>query len=139
MSNITTGQGLLYPFRREHDDFASGEGAELIRSNIRTVIATKAASPDGSFRGEYPWRPDFGSQVGQLLHANLPDGIEESLAKVYVTDAVERWEPRAIISPGDIEYKTVNGGRAAVIPIRFQVDTGQIGHVDPEAVEVSVE
>jgi hypothetical protein len=135
---LTTGIGIIYPLTREHSDYATGSGSTLVGSNIRHVLGVRAASTDGAYRGELPWRLNFGSQLDRARHSNLDDDIERDLLRVYSVDAVARWEPRAITSPGDIELEDIAGGRRGKMAVTFQLDTGQLGHVDPQAVEVNV-
>ena len=135
---LTTGKGIRYPLTREHGDYATSTGADLIKSNIRCVLGVRASSTDGVYRGEYPWRLDFGSQVDRARHSNLDEEIRRDLMRVRVVDAIARWEPRALAAPGDIVLDDIAGGRRARMSVTFQVDTGQLGNVSPEAVEVTV-
>ena len=135
---LTTGKGILYPLTREHGDYATGTGPTLIKSNIRTVLGAKSASRDGVYRGEYPWRLNFGSEIDRARHSNLDDDMRKDLMRVRVVDAISRWEPRAIAAPGDIELADIVGGRRARLTVTFRVDTGQLGQVSPQAVEVIV-
>ena len=102
--------GLLYPLRRGASDFAHGTGPDLLKSNIRKVVATKAASPDGVYLGEYPHRLNFGSQVDRMRHA-CPARIAKDISRVYVTDAVSRWEPRATVAPDAMQFTEEQGGQ----------------------------
>lgn len=135
---LTTGKGISYPLTREHNDFATATGAALIKSNIRCVLGVRSASNDGVYRGEYPWRLDFGSQVDRARHTNLDDELRRDLMRVRVVDAISRWEPRALASPGDVVVDEIAGGRRAKMTVTFQVDTGQLGNVSIEAVEANV-
>lgn len=136
---LTTGTGLLFPLVREHGDYATGTGAALVGSNIRNVLGVRCASRDGAYRGELPWRLNFGSQIDRARHSNLDEEIQKDLVRVYVSDAISRWEPRAIPSPGEIELQDIAGGRRAKLTVTFQVDTGQLGDVSQEAVEVLID
>lgn len=135
---LTTGKGILYPLVREHGDYATGTGATLIKSNIRVVLSAKSASRDGVYRGEYPWRLNFGSQIDRARHSNLDEDIQRDLMRVRVVDAIARWEPRALAAAGDIVLDDIAGGRRARMTVGFQVDTGQLGRVSTQAVEVTV-
>jgi uncharacterized protein len=62
-------RNLLIPFRRDKKrDFASGSGADLLRSKVLQALMTAGATPRSS--GELPWR-------------------------VQVRDALRRWVPEA--------------------------------------------
>jgi phage baseplate assembly protein W len=121
---IETGRGLLAPLKREAGDFASGEKVPLLSSNIRQVIGVKAATPDGRFLGEYPWRGDFGAQVARFRHTSLDAGTRDDLARIYVVDALAAWEPRARVSLERTVVQQVDvGGRITKISVRFIPDT----------------
>ncbi|MCP4573337.1 MAG: GPW/gp25 family protein [bacterium] len=135
---VTTGKGISYPLTREHGDYATATGATLIKSNIRCVLGVRASSSDGVYRGEYPWRLDFGSQIDRARHTNIDEDIRRDLMRVRVVDAISRWEPRALAAPGDIVLDDIAGGRRAKMTVTFQVDTGQLGNVSTEAVEATV-
>ena len=85
--------GLLTPFRRDRKrDFASGTGAELLRSKVLQVLMTEGATPRSS--GELPWRTRFGAGLHLLRHQRNDEVLGE-LARVYVRDALTRWVPSA--------------------------------------------
>lgn len=86
-------RGLLFPLRRGPSDFESGTGETLLKSNVRKVIATRAAGFNGKLRGEYPWRKNFGSWIHLLRHSNLTR-VRADFAIVYLSMALGRWEPR---------------------------------------------
>lgn len=135
---LKTGKGISYPLTREHGDYATATGSALIKSNIRCVLGVRSSSTDGVYRGEYPWRLDFGSQVDRARHTNLEESIRRDLMRVRAVDAISRWEPRALAAPGDIVLNDISGGRSAKMTVTFQVDTGQLGNVSTEAVEATV-
>jgi phage baseplate assembly protein W len=135
-----TGVGLLYPLRYNGSDYESGSGTPLLRGHIRHIAAVKAASEDGVFRGEYPWRMDFGWQVSRFLHSNLGDDVSDDLMRVHATDAIEKWEPRVRIVTDRTGVVDVDGGRAVTIAIRFARRVEQVGRaVDYEKTEVTVD
>lgn len=87
------GFGLVTPFRRDgKSDFASAGGAALVRSCVMQVLGTECS--DNVHTGELPWRPEFGSLLYRLRHASI-NAPRAELARVYVADAIQRWEPRA--------------------------------------------
>lgn len=120
MANETI-TGLLYPLIRVAGDFANGSGADLLRSNIRKAVATKAASADGVYRGELPWRLDFGSQVDRMRHAAVGRlrSLEDDLIRVYVTDGVLRWEPRASVNAEGVQVVREGSGQKVSVEITF--------------------
>jgi len=85
--------GLLTPFRRDRKrDFASGSGAELLRTKVLQALMTEGATPRSS--GELPWRTSFGAGLHLLRHQRNDEVLAE-LARVYVRDALARWVPSA--------------------------------------------
>ena len=46
---------------------------------------------------ELPWRTEFGSLLHLLRHQRSAAVLEE-LARVYVVDALKRWEPRVVVT-----------------------------------------
>lgn len=108
--------GLTIPFRRLADDFAHGEDIQVITSNVTHVLGTRAASEDSKFSGGYPWRGDMGSQLHRLRHANYGD-LFNDLARVFMTDAVSRWEPRAALDLGATTMETRSGGHLVRVPV----------------------
>jgi uncharacterized protein len=90
------GYGLLSPFRRDRKgDFANGGGMAVVSSALRQILGVRGANE--RVQGELPWRTEFGSQLPLLRHRNN-DEILEDFARVYVVDAIERWEPRVTIT-----------------------------------------
>lgn len=67
-------------------------GAKGTRAVVWSSIVTLLLTPIGS----RVIRPDYGSRIA-TLPMSPNDSLTASLAKVYVIDAVERWEPRAEI------------------------------------------
>ena len=85
--------GLLTPFRRDRKrDFASGSGAELLRTKVLQALMTGGATARSS--GELPWRTSFGAGLHLLRHQRNDEVLAE-LARVYVRDALARWVPSA--------------------------------------------
>lgn len=118
------GFGLLTPFRRdEKSDFASGGGADLVKSGVRQVLNTDASG--GLNQGELWWRPEFGSLLYRLRFAPL-DETTAQLARVYVIDALRRWEPRVVVKEVTVSEKaSVPGGvlDTRIIKLRYDVIT----------------
>lgn len=115
------GQGLLWPFQRDaKSDFANGAGAELVQSALISILGTRAATPDGRSQGELPWRGDFGSLLYTLRHRNA-DATAKELARVYVAQALQRWEPRVRVRAVDVVRSSVQGGVAMVLRVRYDL------------------
>ena len=95
------GRGLSIPFRRDKArDFASASGEALVRSAVAQVLGTVGASD--FTQGELPWRTEFGSLLHLLRHQKNDVALRE-MAKVYVQDALRRWEPRIMVTRLDAE------------------------------------
>lgn len=83
------GSGIVLPFRRlSNGDFDGDAGPRLISSNVKHILMTP--------EGKYPWNPGFGSKLYLLRHANNDETLG-SLANVYISDALKRWEPRVLV------------------------------------------
>jgi phage baseplate assembly protein W len=95
------GRGLSIPFRRDRQkDFAAASGEALVRSAVAQVLGTVGASD--FTQGELPWRTEFGSLLHLLRHQKNDVALRE-MAKVYVQDALRRWEPRIMVTRLDAE------------------------------------
>jgi len=111
------GFGLLTPFRRDlKSDFATGEIVELVKSNIRQVLGTHARNVNGG--GEIPWRTDFGSWLHMIRHRDLTYATQE-VARVYVSDALAAWEPRARVANNGVRLTLLK--RTLHIAVKFHV------------------
>jgi phage baseplate assembly protein W len=86
------GSGIVRPFRRDQkSDFANDAGAPVIRACVGQILGTQC-SDEALTQGEIPWRPAFGSKLFRLRHRKGP--MLQELARHYVTEALQRWEPR---------------------------------------------
>ena len=95
------GFGLVIPFQRDRQrDFAAAGGEALVRSAVAQVLGTVGASD--FTQGEVPWRTEFGSLLHLLRHQKNGVALRE-MAKVYVQDALRRWEPRIMVTRLDAE------------------------------------
>ncbi|NUP12874.1 MAG: hypothetical protein HOW73_43095 [Polyangiaceae bacterium] len=102
-------QGLLAPFRRDQkNDFANGTGAALIVANVRQIL--------GMREGSLPWDSARGSKLYLLRHRN-PDATTHELARVYVIEALAKWETRARVKTA----RMVVDGRQRRIDVLFDV------------------
>lgn len=113
------GFGLTRPFRRDlRSDFAAAGDAEGIRSAVGQILGTNGASDRTP--GEVPWRTEFGSLLYLLRHQKN-DHILAELARVYVVDALKRWEPRVIITAVAVTREVQSGADVLAIRIRYDV------------------
>jgi phage baseplate assembly protein W len=112
------GYGLVAPFRRDKKrDFAAAGGEELVRSSVMQVLGTVGASE--FTQGEIPWRTELGSLLSLLRHKKN-DVVLRELARVYVRDALRRWEPRVVVTGLDIQRLDPEGN-ALSLRLRYQV------------------
>jgi phage baseplate assembly protein W len=113
------GRGLSIPFRRDRQrDWASASGEALVRSAVAQVLGTVGASD--FTQGELPWRTEFGSLLHLLRHQKNDVALRE-MAKVYVQDALRRWEPRIMVTRLDAERLDDNQGSKLVLRLRYNV------------------
>jgi len=113
------GFGLLRPFRRDQKaDFAAAGGEQLIRSAVEQILGTVGASD--FTQGEVPWRTEFGSLLN-LLRNQKNDHVLQELARVYVVDALKRWEPRVVVTGVQVTRDPQSGENVLAIRIRYDV------------------
>lgn len=111
--------GLLRPFRRDQKaDFAAGGAEQLIRSAVGQILGTIGASD--TTPGELPWRTEFGSLLYRLRHQKN-DRLLQELARVYVVDALKRWEPRVTVTDVGITREQHDGENVLAIRLRYEV------------------
>jgi len=103
--------GLTSPLRRDlKRDFAATDGAELLVSKVRQVLATEGATSRSS--GELPWRTSFGSVLHLLRHQRNDAALAE-LARVHVRDALNRWLPDVQVV--SISFESIDSTFAMVV------------------------
>jgi hypothetical protein len=113
------GFGLLRPLRRDQKaDFAAAGGEQLVRSAVGQILGTIGASD--TTPGELPWRTEFGSLLHRLRHQKN-DTVLQELARVYVVDALKRWEPRVVITAVQTSQEQHDGENVLAIRIRYDV------------------
>jgi hypothetical protein len=113
------GFGLVRPFRRDgRADFLATGGEALIRSAVGQILGTVGASE--MTQGETPWRTEFGSLLHRLRHQKN-DSVLQELARVYVVDALKRWEPRIIVTSVTVRREQKDGENVLAIRIRYDV------------------
>jgi hypothetical protein len=117
--DVATARGLLTPFRRDRKrDFASGEGDDLVASQVEQVLATEGSTLQSV--GELPWRTSFGTPLEVLRHQRTGLVLQE-LARVYLRDALARWVPEATLTA--VEVQAESNGMS--ILVRFASRTGR--------------
>ncbi len=113
------GFGLLRPLRRDQKaDFAAGGGEQLIRSAVGQILGTIGSSEITP--GELPWRTEFGSLLYRLRHQKN-DSVLQELARVYVVDALKRWEPRVVVTTVQIGREQHDGENVLAIRLRYDI------------------
>ena len=118
-ARVYLGTCVLRPFRRdEKNDFANDSGAALVAASVVQVLGTICDS--GATRGELPWRTEFGSVIELLRHRNANE-ILEDLANIYVFEALQRWEPRAIVRDTQMLSEIIEGEAHVTLRVIFDV------------------
>jgi len=113
------GFGAIRPFRRDQkSDFATAGGEALIRSAVGQVLGTMCSSD--FTQGELPFRSEFGSLLYLLRHQRN-DNVLQELARVYVVDALKRWEPRVVVTGVQVTREQQDGENVLAIRIRYDV------------------
>jgi len=113
------GMGLLSPLRRDKkSDFAASGGEALVRASVQQILGTLGASD--FTQGELPWRTEFGSLLFLLRHQQNDVALQE-LAKVYVADALRRWEPRVVVTGLTAKRLEDGEGNKLVLRLRYNV------------------
>jgi len=113
------GFGPLSPLRRDKKtDFAAAGDEAVIRSAVQQVLGTIGASD--FTQGELPWRTEFGSVLFLLRHQRNDVALQE-LAKVYVGDALRRWEPRVVVTSLKVHRLEDGEGNKLSIRLRYNV------------------
>ena len=111
------GFGLLRPFRRDlKADFAADGGERLVRSAVGQILGTMAGSD--FTQGELPWRTEFGSLLHLLRHQRN-DAVLNELARVYVVDALKRWEPRVVVTSVKVTRERQEGENVLALCVKM--------------------
>lgn len=116
------GHCILRPLRRDRkNDYAHDGGVALVAAAVVQVLGTICDT--GVTRGELPWRTDFGSAVELLRFKNIDESLE-SLADLYVFEALQRWEPRAVVRQTQMAERVDSEGVGhVVLRVVFDVAT----------------
>ena len=118
MSSIV-GKGWAFPPKiGERDMMRMAEDDADIRQAMRIILGTAP--------GERVMRPDFGCRIHELIF--WPANFETAeIAKRYVTEALQRWEPR--ISLQDVTVTPSNGLYGSLtIDIAYEIKTRNDKH-----------
>ncbi len=119
MAQAFLGFGLLRPFRRDQKaDFAASGAEQVIRSAVGQILGTVGSSD--FTQGELPWRTEFGSLLHLLRHQKN-DRVLQELARVYVVDALKRWEPRVVVTAVQVAREQQDGENVLAIRLRYNV------------------
>ena len=117
--NPVLGFGLLRPLRRDRKaDFVADGGDALVRSAVGQILGTRASSE--SSQGELAWRPEFGSLLFLLRHRKN-DAVLQELARVYVVDALTRWEPRVIVQTVRVSTEEQEGADVLAVRVGYSL------------------
>ena len=119
MANELLGFGAIRPFRRDgKSDFAAAGGEAAVRSAVGQILGTMAGSD--FTQGELPWRTEFGSLLHLLRHKRN-DAVLQELARVYVVDALKRWEPRVVVTSVQMTREVQEGQNVLAIRLRYNL------------------
>jgi phage baseplate assembly protein W len=130
------GFGLVRPFQRDRKaDFAAAGGERVIRSAVGQILGTMAGSD--FTQGELPWNTGFGSLL-HLLRNRKNDPTLQELARVYVVDALKRWEPRVRVTSVQVTREGDQGENVLAIRLRYDIVASPGGNALIPAVEQSV-
>ena len=111
-------RGIITPFRRDKkQDFANDSGLEVIRSNVRTILNTTAASR--VTQGEIPFNQKLGCHIQFLKHKNLDDETFEELAIYYIIKAFRENEPRVRVK--DVRLKKNRKENKASLVVKYDI------------------
>jgi phage baseplate assembly protein W len=108
------GRGLAFPLQLGVAGLAQAAGGERVRQAIRMILGTRP--------GERVMRPDFGSHLTSLAFAPN-NGETANLARYYVADALDRWEPR--IEVVDVVVTNDNVGGRLLIEVSYRLRATQ--------------
>ncbi len=83
-------------------------------------VARARAPPELFDRG-----PEFGSLLYLLRHQRN-DAVLQELARVYVVDALERWEPRVVVTSVKVTRERQDGENVLAIRLRYNVISANV-------------
>lgn len=95
------GQSIAYPLQINlQGQLQLSQQQQNLEESIRIILQTDL--------GERVYRPDFGSRLSELLFAPM-NTQTLLLMRVYVQEALEKWEPRIDIDAIDTEPDPIKG------------------------------
>lgn len=99
--------GLAYPFKvNSTKDVAIAKTTQHRRDKIMQVISTRI--------GERRMLPLFGCRIHELMFENNDEALE-TLGRVYVIEAIDRWIPEISITGVSITTETMADGSEVVV------------------------
>ena len=111
MNNEFYGRGISYPLRRSAGGgIQPSAGIHKVEESIRLIL--------GTGHGERVMRPRFGSNLKSLAFAPNNQATA-NLARYYVEDALNRWEPRIELLGVTVDYES--SPNALLIEIRYRL------------------
>lgn len=120
------GRGIITPFVRDQkNDFANASDEANVRACVEQILGTECSSEDGSIGGELPWNSKFGCQWYLVRHRANDENLRE-VAKVYISRALTRWEPRVrlrevVIQQVKTDKSRVNGPDTIVANVQYDI------------------
>jgi len=93
------GTGWYFPFYISNQGLDLAEGVTDIGQAILLILGTAP--------GERVMRPTFGCSIYELVFAPA-NAVTATLAEGYITDALQRWEPRITDIDVESSYDTTN-------------------------------
>lgn len=94
------GIGLYGPLRiGSSGEFDTKAGRELVAESIKAILSTTSRFKSKGFfiSGQRFMRDDFGCPQKTLKHENLDDNLIALAESIYI-EAIEKWEPRVLIT-----------------------------------------
>ncbi|GAB1376902.1 GPW/gp25 family protein [Lactococcus petauri] len=94
------GIGLYGPLRiGSSGEFDTKAGKEIVAESIKAILSTTSRFKSQGFfiSGQRFMRDDFGCPQKILKHENLDDNLIALAESIYI-EAIEKWEPRVVIT-----------------------------------------
>jgi len=115
--------GPVRPFRLDvTGDVVGATGAEAVSASIGQIIGTLGATQVA--QGEVPWDTEFGSGAHFMRHKSNPRRLAAG-ARQYIWQAVERYEPRALLKAVNTSVEYEDNGVSLVISITYRLRAQQ--------------
>jgi phage baseplate assembly protein W len=99
---------------------------DLINEGIYRVLNTRSNNPVTGEAGERVFEPNFGSRLAELVFEPNDNSLIV-LAKQFIIEALQRWEPRVSIVDAIVEQDVENHMLKAVIYYVTLIDKIQEG------------